>query len=182
MPSHRHIVIAGDAADRLFPLVAALRQDGATVTRVPDAGDLPHLPVTTFLLAEHFSAGMEWDRWWHHDAHNRDAFHTVLPYLAASSNGMLVGFGDTGERSERAEIRAGMKSLLALFHAHAAADRAVEFSMNGIEVPLSHDADLLARRLGEYTSRRSLLANEIVIRFDDLIDQSIAQATTNSFI
>ncbi|MDD7928064.1 hypothetical protein [Microbacterium thalli] len=179
---NRHIVITGDAAEELPRTADALRRGGNAVT----IGDLTaldaHLPVTSFIIVARFTAGMEWDTWWAQDAHNREAFEAVLPHLAAASNGMLIGLSTTTDRSERAEIRAGISSLLYRFQARAAADRGIDFSMNGIELPDRFDQDLLNRRLSEHANRRGLLANEAVVRFEDLTDQTIAQAMTADFI
>ncbi len=180
--SSRHIVIIGDAADELEAIVAPLRDAAVDVTL--DHHDRPqsHLTVTTFVIAARLSADMDWDAWWRRDDENRAAFETVLPHLASSSNGMLLGFSDTDDRSQRADIRSGMASLIARFQAHAAADRGVDFSMNGIEMPATFDRALLLRRLQEHSTRRGLLANEAVVRFEELADQTIAQAMTSDFI
>lgn len=75
-----------------------------------------------------------------------------------------------------------MSILVSRFQAHAAAERGVDFSMNGIEVPRDFDRVLLDRRLDEHARRRSLLANETVIRFDDLTHHTIAQAMTSDIL
>ena len=104
----RHIVLTGDAAEDLGDVAALLRGDGNTVTVGKPVALGAHPPVTSFIIVARFASGMEWDTWWAQDAHDREAFEAVLPHLAPASNGMLIGLSATGDRSERAEIRAGM--------------------------------------------------------------------------
>ncbi|MDD7945334.1 hypothetical protein PUW79_11890 [Microbacterium sp. NE2HP2] len=179
--NNRHIIITGDASDDFRATAASLRLNGVTVTIGSYTDSSDDIPVTSFLIVARFAPGMEWGTWWERDAHNRDAFETVLPHLAPSSNGILLGLSATTVRSERAEIRAGMGSLLHRFQARAA-ERGIDFSMNGIELPVGYDQDLLGRRLSEHAARRSVLANEAIVRFEDLTGQTIAQAMTTDFI
>jgi hypothetical protein len=180
--SSRHVVIAGDAAGELRAVSESLRLRGAIVTQLGHETGFDPTPVTTFIVATRFRAGSKWDAWWDHDARNEEAFRTVLPRLDSASNGLLVGLSDTTDRADRARIRAGIGSLLALFQSQAATERGIDFSMNAIELPPHYARDLLDRRLEEHARRRDVLANAAVIRFEDLTHQTIAQALTNDFV
>jgi hypothetical protein len=180
--TNRHVVITGSAATDLHDLAIVLRQRRIPVTVQMHLGELPRNPVTTLIIAETFQAGMDWSRWWEQDTRTRHAFDKTLPRLAPTGHGILLGLSDTEEASERGEIRAGMRSLIGAFSSHAASVGGVDFVMNGIEVPPAHDPMLLTRRLDEYATRSSLLADHFVIPYEDLIAQTVAQATTTDFI
>lgn len=180
--SNRHVVITGDAAIHLHDLAIVLRQRRIPVTVQMHLGELPRNPVTTLIIAETFHAAMDWSQWWEQDTRTRHALDKTLPRLAPTGHGVLLGLSDTDVTSARGEIRAGMRSLIGAFSSHAASLGGVDFVMNGIEVPPTHDAVLLTRRLGEYAARSTLLADHFVIAYEDLIEQTVAQATTTDFI
>ncbi|MFD5214487.1 hypothetical protein [Microbacterium sp. NPDC058345] len=180
--TNRHVVITGSAATDLHDLAIVLRQRRLPVTVQMHLGELPRNPVTMLIIAETFQAGMDWARWWEQDTRTRHAFDKTLPRLAPTGHGVLLGLSDTDEASARDEIRAGMRSLIGAFSSHAASVGGVDFVMNGIEVPPSHDPVLLTRRLEEHAVRSRLLADHFVIAYEDLIEQTVAQATTTDFI
>lgn len=178
----RHVVITGDAATHLHDLAAALRQRRIPVTVQMHLGELPRDPVTTLIIAETFPTGMDWSQWWEQDTRTCHAFDKTLPHLAPTGQGILLGLSDTDQASDREGIRAGMRNLIAPFSSHAASAGGVDFVMNGIEVPATHDPVLLTRRLEEQATRSRLLADHFVIAYEDLIGQTLAQATTTDFI
>lgn len=178
MRTRRRLALSGNATAYLDHLVSTLTDRGVPITHPDPNGE----PVTTFLIAARFTPGMSWDDWWQRDTDDRDAFETVLPRLAPVSDGLLLGYSNTTDPAERREVRAGMHSLVARFQAHAAADRGVDFSMNGIELPATGNHDLLTRRLATHTPPRGLLADGTVIPIEDLTNQSIAEALTTDIL
>ncbi len=179
----RRVLILGPAGHRLHGTVATLRTQDVTATLATPTTPIPDGPVEGLVIADTFAPDTDWSTWWEQEAQTWELFESVLPILAPSARGVMVGFTDTRDRRSRVKVRKGLHALIARFQATAEMTQGSDFSINAIETPTDGETQTLDHRLAEHLSHRGApLANGIVVSIDEIRDQTLSEATSTNII
>lgn len=180
MTTIHHALLTGSAVSRL-PIFGAPDNTLLTIREHPDGVRRDHR-VTTLVIVDDLNYDDDLDNWWERESRIHQVLDSTLPLLAPASNGLLVGYTNTDRRRERRALRAGIEYLIAHFKSHAANVGGKDFTMNGIEVPATHNSALLSTRLKQHLMRRAVFAHGVVLPLEELDDQTIAEATAASVL
>ncbi|GAB3052646.1 hypothetical protein [Sediminivirga luteola] len=188
-----HLLLLGDAAERLEPVALFIEDHGGAATRLAPGvpGAAPETsaireavraagaPVSCAIVAETFDPGCERGLWWQHAEHTSRLIDSLLTGMANPSNVLLVAFGSSNRRRDRALVRRALDRIVAQFSSHAAADFALDLNVNAIEVPPGAERPVLLKRLAGFARHRTAACSDSVLRYEEITDSSIRCALAN---
>ncbi|MCI2264370.1 hypothetical protein [Sediminivirga luteola] len=188
-----HLLLLGDAAERLEPVALFIEDHGGAATRLapglpgaaPDTSTIRGAvravgaPVSCAIVAETFDPGCERGLWWQHAEHTSRLIDSLLTGMANPSNVLLVAFGSSNRRRDRALVRKALDRIVAQFSSHAAADFALDLNVNAIEVPPGAERPVLLKRLAGFARHRTAACSDSVLRYEEITDSSIRCALAN---
>lgn len=139
--------------------------------------------VDAVVIAEPLVADMSWSDWWEAVDEAHSYSEVVLPALSERATIIVVGQTDAIDSASRRAARSTLTSLIAHTESDAAMLLGKDVTAHAIEVPAGHESQLLASRLGHFISRPQTMAiSGVVLRYEDLLESSIAAAITGTAI
>lgn len=172
-----HVAVFGDLS-HLYATPLSLYFDNLVVgtTRLCEQS---HNRMSNILLAHRIPHNSYWKTWYRESAQTRKELKCLLPAMDNPSTILVIGHANSERPRERHNARKFLYHMIKGIRSNATNFHGKEVSVNGIELPPSACLQVTARRLIRFLYSSPLAADNNVIRYENITNQSITMALTS---
>lgn len=139
-----------------------------------------HGRIKSLLLVERIPRDTSWGTWYRETTGTQSELELVLPALDTPSTILVIGHAVSAGSRDRHDTSGFLQKLIGGMRADARRFPGEETSVNAIEIPPSADFRLTLRRLVYFLYQEPPAADNNIVRYEDIEDQSIKMALTAS--